>query len=419
MLRHSQDENEIIFNDEELKKTYVACNNEEYRTNLLGFEKDSIKKLQLVPIKKALDLNKKDSIKKFQLVPIKRALDLNKIEISDIEQGDLGNCVFLSLLRAIVRRDHHFIKKIITNVDETHVKIRLFSPERKDGVNRFKQVNYRIQKTIFEPVYPTVFSQIFYNFCKMIDPCESFWVKLIEKALVIHYMNREYPYSLMCAQINGEIPTYETVVKELSQKFVYSALLGCKVKAGSFKRVGTSTKIIEDAFISGELITVSFIENEIGIQHSHAYELINYGENHKGKFVILSNPWGFNEKINIVDYIQPALSTLKMAINYPEIGNEDRSIVILPIKEFNEIVDCYRITSKATIALSKSSNGYSSCLVKEKQLLPQNKKYFSFFGEMTLDYSKKFIIAFLALLLFYKLRMLHGSKFLPLSTLRK
>lgn len=310
--------------DDALKQTYVSHHAARYKTNLLGIEENSHKKFKLIPVLGSIYSDK----------PNRQPL------VADVQQGDLGNCAFLAMLRSIVRRYPHFISTIIRDLDEQYIEVKLFSSQEGE----VKLIQYKLEKTIIAPV-PSATTQFFGTMLsffahKLADKNEKNWVKLIEKAFVLHSMNNGYHLNLMNLQnheLNGKYPSYEDVVSVYGQRDVCKALLGCTVETMFlFGRCDNESKEkLKAELVSGELITVSFQQNRLGIETKHMYELVNIGQNKQGEFVILSNPWGFNQPLKFRGIAIPNTSSLEMLIEYPPNEmTDDQSIIIIPMQIF-------------------------------------------------------------------------------------
>lgn len=303
-----------------------------FKTNLLGLEPGSSQKFRLVPVKPNLDV-----------IP----------SVSEIEQGDERNCAFIAALRSIVRRYPNIINKIIREHDEKHVEVKLFRKEK----DSFKKVNYKIEKTIFANI-PSTFNNFCSLFSSPVKTIEKDWVKLIEKALVINFMNGSYHFNLANFQEyenKGKPLSYDHAVIVLGRLGIYTSLLGCETIKESFHSDKRSElDNLKEKFIQGELITLYFSSNKYGLEDHHAYELVNYAKISTEEFVILSNPWGENnlnvsKNINKVD-----IASLKMLNEYStENLSADKSLMIIPIKIFNQIVSGYMCTKDVIKALDE------------------------------------------------------------------
>jgi hypothetical protein len=329
--------NTIRLNDEALKKTYsyIPPEGMAFKTNLLGLDEGCDKKYKIVPIEIS-------------------NLTVQSIKLSDIQQGLLGNCVYLSALRSIVRRYPQVISEFLTEVDSKHMAVHIFAEEAAT-----ERTTFIVEKTIVVPdTYFYSLVKTMHNFFSSASTSyENNWVRLIEKVLVLNFMSKnKYPIRLMNIQIHGHnfpqinhqgvVPSYEDVLPGLNG---FSELLGCKTERKFFFNPDDSRNIIKEKFIDGELITISFLyDNEHGLETQHQYDLINFAYDGNKEYVLLSNPWGNNYKKSIFDYKKIDILSLEMLIpcSNKEIV-QDKGLIILPRDVFDTIALKCNITCGA------------------------------------------------------------------------
>lgn len=328
----------IYLSDAALYKTYTSGS--QYKTNLLGLDPGCDRK--------------------YKTFPVTGKIDPKEFRLSDIQQGYLANCSFISVLRTIMRRHPQVFLNMIKDFDEKHIVIKLYT----ENEGRPIPITYKIDKTIVMPAYNCCGSLLntirFFAFSPSKN--EKPWVKLIEKALVLHLMRISYPLNLENIQHHGHhftyeegkgvIPSYEDVISVL--KDTYFTLLGCQMAHESFYEMSQPRNIIKKNFINGELTTVKFFPNQLGLEENHSYELVDFAKSKNKKFVILSNPWGFNQKESKYNTKNIDILSLKLLSNYsPEQIKSDKGIIILPIKDFYKTVQGCHMTIKLTNSFSQ------------------------------------------------------------------
>lgn len=317
----------IFLGDEKLFSDYT--NLKKYKTILLGQHKNCKSKFKIEPIHGPIFSNE-------------------NLTTNSIKQGDLGNCHFLSVLRSLVRHCPDHIKSIIQAVDSKLVDITLM--KRIDG--ELKPLVYRVNKT-------RVVSNNLSDFFVKIPP-EAAWVKLLEKTLVLSYMQDTYSCALMNYQehqLRGKYPTYNEVLQIASEKYLYEMILGCEVENMSFLLTPEHEeiyKIMNSALSLGEFISVSFKKKSLGLISQHAYEVVNIGFTKENeKYVLLSNPWGHNKTSCFSSRKHlPEFDTLLTSAKI----SDDDSIIGILFSDFQKIIKRAIITKNARLLQSEISD---------------------------------------------------------------
>lgn len=328
----------ILLSDETLRQTYTYNHGVIYKTNLLGLEPECEKQFKTVFVNGSIFAQ-------------------GRPNITDIQQGKLGNCAFLSALRGIFRRYPQAIPLIIREIDNRYVEIKLFSDVGQPIV-------YKLEKTIVAENTSLVSS--IYNFFASSN-YEKPWVKLIEKALALHAMRSPYNHDLMRLQTQGRlsvkyvqggasfsygkkvIPSYEDVIDSIGNDNPYLPLIGCKSK----KLFGRDNHYKADEglkteLINGELISVSFLENKFGLEELHIYELVNFVSIATKEYAVMSNPWGFNDKKSDHDFSKLDLSSMKTLLADTFDLQKDKDLIFVPIPEFFSIINKCNVTIGAS-----------------------------------------------------------------------
>jgi hypothetical protein len=260
--------------------------------------------------------------KGFKVVPVKD-LKFNPgvLNASHIKQGNIGNCAFIAALRTLARRYPHFVSQIIIELDDKNVLVKLFKQVGKE----FQPIYYKIEKTII-----VAFTNLDCLFSESKN-IEENWIKLIEKALVFHQINGGFTEKNLPT---GRESTYEDLICDLGQEKVYSILLGCYVRkmVAACLRFGKAKQFLLD----NEICTVSFKSNKLGVVEGHAYELVNFAKKDEKEFVILSNPWGWNP-YNIFSSNKMDLESFEIAIKYKKTSEQDKSLLIVPMEQFQKL----------------------------------------------------------------------------------
>ncbi len=322
--------NTFYLSDDALYKTYISGSR--YKTSLLGLDPGCDKK--------------------FKIYPVAGKIYPEKFKLSDVRQGNLGNCAFVSALRAIMRRYPQAILNMIKDSDEKHIEVRFYS---KDKERRLTSITYKIDKTIVIPAYHSLYNMLYFFSFSQPEDNEKLWVKLIEKALVLHFMKIGYPTNLENIQHYGHgfpeeegegvIPSYEDVITVIGRDDIYFALLGCQVLDEGFYQTDKPRNIIKQNFNQGELVNVNFFPNEFGLEENHVYELVDFAKRKNEKFVILSNPWGFNQQESKYNYKDMQSFNVSNNCSLERI-KDDKGIFILSVKNFYKIVRSCKMTYK-------------------------------------------------------------------------
>lgn len=318
--------------DDALRKTYSSG---QYKTNLLGLENGCDKKYKILPIVGVI-------------------FKSSGINLSEIKQESSRNCFLISCLRSIYRKYPEVLSSMITEVDNNYVEVRLFGT---DG----EKIVYKIEKTIVVQESSSLFRSLSMFF---FHQQEASWIKLIEKAFVLHVMRTSYHVNLRNIYNNGRswldnksvVPSYEDVLHVAGNDWdiLFPTFLGCKVSR-YFYNHNKPGQNIKDMFASGELVNVDFLENDYGFEEKHAYELVNFGKNeYEDEYVVLSNPWGVNLKKSLFDYKKFNILTLKPLIecSWKEVTN-DKGCIIVPMNIFLKIVKSCDVTNGASNVINK------------------------------------------------------------------
>lgn len=339
--------------DDNLTKTYSSHLSSNYKTNILGLDPECDQKFKAVPINETIIL-------------------ADILDIRDIQQKDLNNCAFLSTLRAIARTYPEFLSSMIKEIDNDHVSVRLFD---KDG----NMIFYTIEKTIITPKVDDItsfFQSAFSFFNPYKHNGEKAWVKLIEKALVLHIMRTSYPGSLMNIQNYGRkpfdlsieekgiIPSYEDILIIIGNSdLVFMSLIGCKATTHFSHYNKPNEMNVKNEYMKGELITVTFLKNDFGFEQEHTYELVDFASDEKDNYVILSNPWGFNNKTSQFNYHQLNIDKLELM--------QDKGCIIIPENKFYQIIDECHVTKNACLKPAEVKiNTHVDMITKEFSVKP-------------------------------------------------
>lgn len=317
----------ILIQDEALKKTYTIPS-ENYKVDLLGLEPGADKKFEIIPTTGSLFSTKGP-------------------QVSDILQTNLPNCSFLAALRSIVRKFPHHILNMIQDFDERHVAIKLYTEYLG------QPTYYLFEKTHVELLTPFDLIQSFFTSPK--KPYQMSWVKLLEKAVVLQAAQSKPGDDLFWTlywyqREKNKTLSYADVLSAMGEDKAFTILLGCKSTYATdySSQIQYLLKDIPKWLRNEECILVQFSSEKYGVKTCHQYEMINFGSNANGEFVVLSNPWQFNSKLDFVWHTPPDLSSSTMVLEYdPEQVKTDKSIIVLSLEKFKEITCALVITNDA------------------------------------------------------------------------
>ncbi len=345
-----------------------------FRQYLKEFDKDKMTGNLVYEAKKAKKVLDTKFSKNYSFVSVKNLpLFPEEPKLSDLAQGETGDCYLIAVLGSVVESDPQFIKNHMKDNGDGTVTVKLYKPVNEDR-GRFDEVFVTVEKTI-----------AFEKNKQSINANGSMWVQMYEKALLVsgltgkHKMFRSFDYEEITGgtrddairwvlgtkpgklfsrfrEYGGKDPdwkrkdpktqktvdtpgflkTVEAVKEQLTELFKEDVI----VQAGAF----SSFKDAAGKGSSGELL-------RRGMAGMHAYTVLGLEEIEGETYVRVRNPWGryISEKV---------MNELTGKIIYKgKWGEEGQGSFLMDIRTFTEHINSVTYVKTKDVKGMQKKNG--------------------------------------------------------------
>jgi hypothetical protein len=230
--------------------------------------------------------------------PVTGQLEVNGAAPEDIDQGDIGDCFFLSSLASLAQRNPQAIEDMIKSNGDGTYSVRFYAPQQ-DGT--YQETHVTVDNLMPEDkdgnaVYASS------------PDSKELWVQVVEKAFAkfqrgYKVINNGGEESDAIGYLTGKTAT-SVDIKPQSADALWGKLQTA-VSANKLTTAGTFSEhdlpvALKQYAKAGltDLNPKTFNYDKYGLVDGHAYTVMGVSEENGQKYVSLRNPWGEKEPGN-------------------------------------------------------------------------------------------------------------------------